>query len=512
MKTIRSLETRFLAVLRPYLSANDRSDPPAPPILVAVSGGLDSSALLRLALATSKEHGREIIVGHVNHGVRPDASAEEARLRAHCREIGVAFRCARLRGVRSHGAQAPPSPPSEETLRRARVAALRRMASSSGCGWILLGHQRDDQAETFLLNLARGAGLRGLAGMPERRGIFLRPLLAFPREALRAYMESAGAAWVEDPTNLDLTIARNRIRHRILPLLEAELRPRVARAIARAAGHLQRALAALDEQAEACLAACTLPSGEDDIRLDPVRLRSYHRGLIEFTLRHAIARVRGCTTDIPASLSSAIVDHCIGGRAGVFPLPGGATVEASDRAIRVGRNRSGSGAGGPGPGWRGERPGSAEPIGGRSVVLPEALTIPPAGTVSWGAGRIRSSVVEPGDATRLRLRGLERLQVFDMGEVRFPVTLRAPRVGDRLRMEDGQGSRKLSDLLSERGVPRPLRAGQPVLEDAEGILWVPGIRRAARAFVGAGSSGVWVVRWFGRLPSEAALKGGATRG
>ena len=497
MKTIRSLESRFLAVLRPYLSANDRSYSRPPAIMVAVSGGLDSSALLRLALATLPEHGREIIVGHVNHGIRPDASAEEARLRAFCRENGVGFQCSRLRGARVRGDQGNNRPPSEEALRRARSAALRRMASSSRCGWVLLGHQREDQAETLLLNLARGAGLRGLAGMPERRGIFLRPLLGMPRETLRAYMESAGATWVEDPTNLDLAITRNRIRNRILPLLEAELNPRVTKAIARAAGHLQRALAALEAQAEVCLASCALPS-VDDIRLDPVRLRSYHRGLIKFTLRHAIARVRGCTTDIPASLSSAIVDHCVEGRAGVFHLPGGTLVETTDRAICLRRDPS-----------CGERLGAERTAEGG---ISGAAAVPPSGSVRWGAGMIRSRVVEVGNATRVRVRGLERLQVFDMGDIRFPVTLRTPQDGDRLGLEDGKGSRKLSDLLSERGVPRRLRAGQPVLADAEGILWIPGIRRAARGFVGSGSRMVWIVRWFGRLPSEDALKGGATRG
>jgi tRNA(Ile)-lysidine synthase len=511
MKLVTAIESAFLAALRPHLASNDCSGADGTGFLVAISGGLDSSALLRLALATAQQHGQRIAAGHVNHGVRVDADAEEARLRNLCRDLGVPFRCARLRlrGARTHGDAHARRTPSEDAMRRARDAALRRLADAAGCGWILLGHQMDDQAETLLLNLLRGAGLRGLAGMPRRRGIVLRPLLGISRSSLHSYMEAIDAPWVEDPTNLDLGITRNRIRHRILPLLEAELQPRAAEAIARAAGHLQLALGALEAQADACLAACALPSDEDDIRLDPVRLRSHHRGLIEFTLRQAVARIRGSMADIPAPLSTSIVDLCLEGRSGRFHLPGGATVEATDRWIRVGKN-TGGGKGSRGPAARDGDPVSGSPA--RRATLPAgSSSIPRSGTLSWGEGRIRSRTIEPGRAALLRVRGLARVQVFDASEVRFPVALRSPKGGDRIAMEDGQGSRSLSDLLSERGVPRSLRADQPVLEDAAGILWAPGIRRAARAMVGEGTRRFWIVRWFGRLPSERGLKGGTSR-
>ncbi len=511
MKLATAIESAFLAALRPHLASNDCSGAGGAGFLVAISGGLDSSALLRVAMTTAPEHGRRIVAGHVNHGVRVDADAEEARLRILCRDLGVPFRCVRLRlrMRRTHGiAHARPAP-SEDAMRRARGAALRRMAAAAECGWILLGHQMDDQAETLLLNLLRGAGLRGLAGMPHRRGNVLRPLLGISRASLRSYMEAIDAPWVEDPTNLDLGIARNRMRHRILPLLEAELQPRATAAIARAAGHLQLALGALEAQADACLASCALPSDEDDIRLDPIRLRSHHRGLIEFTLRQAVARIRGSMNDIPASLWTSIVDLCLEGRPGRFHLPGGATVEATDRLIRVGKG-IGSERGSPGPAARDGNP--AEGFSAWRATAPAgSSSIPSSGTLSWGLGRIRFRTVEPGRAARLRVRGLERVQVFDASEVRFPVALRSPKGGDRMAMEDGQGSRRLSDLLSERGVPRSLRADQPVLEDAAGILWAPGIRRAARAMVGEGTRRFWIVRWFGRLPSERGLKGGTSR-
>jgi tRNA(Ile)-lysidine synthetase-like protein len=213
--------------------------------------------------------------------------------------------------------------------------------------------------------------------------------------------------------------------------------------------------------------------------------------------------------DIPAPLSTSIVDLCLEGRSGRFHLPGGATVEATDRWIRVGKD-TGGGKGSRGPAARDGDPVSGSPA--RRATLPAgSSSIPRSGTLSWGEGRIRSRTIEPGRAALLRVRGLARVQVFDASEVRFPVALRSPKGGDRIAMEDGQGSRSLSDLLSERGVPRSLRADQPVLEDAAGILWAPGIRRAARAMVGEGTRRFWIVRWFGRLPSERGLKGGTSR-
>lgn len=502
MTTRSKLERAFLTVLRQIIDTNDCSHTGADGLLIAVSGGIDSTALLRLSVGTAKGHDRKLVAAHVNHGIRPDAMEEEVRLRALCGDLGVEFVCARLRRRRPGGAGAghsptPPPSPSEQTLRAARYAALRRMARASGCRWVLLGHQRDDQAETLLLNLVRGAGLRGLAGMPRRRGIFVRPLLAFSRHSLQSYLELLDVPWVEDPTNRDLSIARNRIRRQILPLLESEVRPRATAAIARAAEHLQRALAALEEQAEACLTACSVPSPETELRLDPVRLRSYHRGLVEFALRRAVARVRGSTTDIAAPLLATVTDHCIAGRPGIFRISQATVIESTDRWVRVGRE----GTSRPGTSRRGAQ-GSAR----------QETRIPRTGYAIWGPGRMQTRAVPLAGVNRIRVLGLERLQIFDLGEVHFPVLLRGPRPGDRLTMEDGQGSRKLSDLLSEAGVPRSLRPGQPVLEDANGILWAPGIRRAARALVSKRTQRIWIVHWTGPLPCERAIKGGSSRG
>ena len=453
--------------------------------MVAVSGGIDSTALLLLLHATRDRHGRPIVAAHVNHGVRPDADHEEERLGRLCRDLGIPFQAVRL-DLRA-------ASPSEAAMRKARYEALTKMARAAGCAWVLLAHQRDDQAETLLLQLTRGAGLAGLAGIAERRGIFLRPLLDVPRSKLRHYLEESGTPAVEDPGNLDLARSRNRIRHRVLPLLDSEIRPRSGERIARAAGHLRRALDALDAHAAQLFAAHRLSAEHGAIRLDATAIRPYPEGLIERILSRAVRTVRGSTSDIHAETWRSMARSLLRGGDARYVLPGGVRVDLRGSTVEI---------------TPAEEPGG-EADGGADEQHPIELEW--TGSFAWSSrSRIRTQVraIAP-IGPRLRIRGLTRIQVFDADLVAPPFRVRRARPGDFLELEDSAGSRKLSDLLSERMVPRSLRAEQPVLEDAGGILWAPGIRRAGRALVHMRTERIWIVRWSGELPADRAAHGGS---
>lgn len=461
--------------------------------MVAVSGGIDSTALLLLLHATQDRHGRPIVAAHVNHGVRPDADAEEKRLEMLSHGLGIPFRSVRLELRAGSPAGAPL--PSEAAMRRARYAALEKMAHTSGCAWILLAHQRDDQAETLLLQLTRGAGLAGLAGMAERRGAFLRPLLDLPRSALRRYLEESDVPAVEDPGNFDLSRSRNRVRHRILPLLEAEIRPRAGERIARAAGHLRRSLDALDVHAAQLLAKHRLPAEDGAIRLDATAIRTYPEGLVERILSRAVRTVRGSTSDIQAETWRSMARALLRGGDARFVLPGGVRVDLRGNTVEI-------------------TPAEADEDSARGgVPAQDPIGLDWTGSFAWSSrSRIRTQVrsIAPS-SPRLRIRGLTRVQVFDAGLLCPPFWVRRARPGDFIELEESAGSRKLSDLLSERMVPRSLRAEQPVLEDAGGILWAPGIRRAGRALVHMRTERIWIVRWSGELPADHAAHGGSSR-
>lgn len=205
------------------------------PLAVAYSGGADSTVLL---LAAAQRWPGQVQAIHVHHGLQDAADAFEQHCRATCLAIGVPLQ------VRRVNARNAPGDSPEDAARLARYGALARAARDAGLQAVLLGQHADDQVETLLLALSRGAGLPGLAGMApvfQREGVpFVRPLLALPARAIREWLAQAGIAVVEDPTNADTAFTRNRIRHLLLPALE-EAFPQYRETFARSARHAAQA-------------------------------------------------------------------------------------------------------------------------------------------------------------------------------------------------------------------------------------------------------------------------------
>lgn len=208
---------------------------PGERVAVAVSGGMDSVALLDLLVAGAGVHGATLSVATFDHGTRPGSDADAAFVRALGARLGLPVFAGRA--ALGEGA-------SEAVCRRARYAWLDTLEVDH----VALAHHRDDQAETAVLAWVRGAGTRGHAGMAWRRGRYVRPLLQTPRAALRAWAGGRGLTWREDPTNASLTPLRNQVRHTLLPQVEA-MRPGAAAAIARAATHAAEDEALLSELA-----------------------------------------------------------------------------------------------------------------------------------------------------------------------------------------------------------------------------------------------------------------------
>lgn len=216
-------------------------------LVVGCSGGADSLALAAGAVPVARRRGLPLSALVVDHGLQPGSAAVAERAATVLRGLGVADTTVTRLTV------TPGSGP-EAAAREARYAALR---AAAGEATILLGHTRDDQAETVLLGLARGSGVRSLAGMAPRSGPVLRPLLGLPRSTTEAACAELGLEVWSDPHNADPRFARARVRHRVLPGLEAELGPGVAAALARTAD-LARADADLLDR----LAAEADPGGE----------------------------------------------------------------------------------------------------------------------------------------------------------------------------------------------------------------------------------------------------------
>ncbi len=268
-------------------------------VIVAVSGGPDSMALLHVLWELRERLGLTLEVAGVDHGLRPAAAGELELVRARAEALGLPFV-----GLAVDVARHRRGAGLQEAARRARLGALTALAVARGARRVALGHQADDQAETVLFRIVRGTGLAGLQGIPYRRDPFVRPLLDLPRAEVLRYLRRRSIPFVEDPSNADLRFARARIRHRHLPALAGE-NPRVAEALV--------ALAAAARETRPARGANRAPAAGPE-------------GLAEPALSRRVAAV---VNRLRARGGSAAID-----------IAGGRRVEVSYGAVRVGARAS----------------------------------------------------------------------------------------------------------------------------------------------------------------------------
>jgi tRNA(Ile)-lysidine synthase len=250
------------------------------PLGVAFSGGADSTVLL---LAAARRWPGQVQAIHVHHGLQEAADAFEQHCRHACAELAVPLHVRRVHARNALG-ESP-----EDAARQARYLALAHAARDAGLKAVLLGQHADDQVETVLLALSRGAGLPGLAAMApvfQREGmVFVRPLLALPARAIREWVAQQGVLVAEDPTNTDTSFTRNRIRHELLPALEAAF-PQYRETFARSARHAAQAQELLETVAEEDLARM---GGTPAIAALQVLPRARQANVLRHWLRHAHA-------------------------------------------------------------------------------------------------------------------------------------------------------------------------------------------------------------------------------
>ena len=390
------------------------------PLLVAFSGGLDSTVLLHALAALPEARARGLRAVHVHHGLQRDADAWARHCEAFGDQLGVAVDIARVQVP-----QAGTGP--EAAARSARYAAF---ATALRAGEVLvLAHHREDQAETFLLRALRGSGVDGLAAMqawrPFVQGWLWRPLLARSRAQLEAYARLHALRWLEDPSNAELAFDRNFLRHAVLPLLR-ERWPQAEASFARSAALLGQAHALLQEEDARLLAAATTDAA------DSLDLRVLH----------------GC----PPARRARVLRAWVAGL-GLPPLPaqGVAHAEADLLAARADATPRFAWAGAELRRWR-----HLLHAGRPRAPLPAAWQAP------WAGDR---PLPLPGGG-QLRLEGAPAFAQ--------PVLVRARRGGERITLPGRAHSHALKHLLQERGVPPWTRERLPLLCAADGNLLAAG--------------------------------------
>jgi len=443
-------------------------------LLVAVSGGADSTALLLGLHRLAGEFGLHLNVAHLHHRLRGrDADHDLAFVESMCTRLGLLLHRARW-NTRARMERRGIS--GQSGLRSLRHEFLLAAARRAGATAIATAHTADDQLETALMRLARGTGLTGLGGMRARRGPWIKPLLEATREEIEADLRAVRQPWREDASNHDPQYLRSRLRHFAVPALVRAFRPGEdpARGRAQLAAHAAHALAEVREARAAIARVATralprvLDARAEEFALDSRRLASYpaaiRRALIALAWRRCGPGGDGLTRRHVAGL----MRLAAAGRGGARHALPGAFEAVRSRGRLVFRPSA------PGPAPCRVRlaiPGRAEFIGG-SV-----------------QGRWMS-----GPAARGRLSGKPATDEFFAAEgLSGGLQLRTGKADERFIPYGGRRPVSLLRFLSKQPVSREMRTRPTVLADAGGILWVIGVRRSARATISqATRKALWV--------------------
>jgi tRNA(Ile)-lysidine synthase len=437
-------------------------------LLVGVSGGADSVALLHLLVSVASEWSLTLRVAHLDHALR-ERSAEDARWVADlCAQLAIPFESARIE-VAALARQRRQG--LEEAARFARHRFLQQQADKHRCALIALGHHQKDQAETVLLRLLRGSGGPGLSGMGFRQGRLIRPLLNVSRVQIETYLSGLGQEWLIDPSNDDPGFTRNRIRHQLLPQLAA-FNPQIEPSLCRLAARTAEDENYWSEQVATELQRLAQSFGEF-VAVSVVALRKLHPALRSRVCRQLLASVRGDLWGISAVHIEAVEQLLVN--------------ERPQASVEL-------------PGiWVARRYASLL-LAPKRMPLPEpfAMTIAGPGTYPLADGSVLKVVCDTRSA------GEAPGQVeFCSGKVSFPLQLRSVLPGDRFRPSGMRGRKKLKNYFIDAKLTLEQRAAALVLVGEE-ILWLLGYRRCDGFAIAAEEEGLI------RLTLESAESGQTT--
>ncbi len=431
--TASSLPETVHHFLKPFLSSGKNT------FLVAVSGGLDSMVLLHIMQSLRGGLSLVLRVVHVNHGLRgAESDADEALVAGFCERHNLTLWRKKLQFSESH--------PSEEELRGQRYAFFEECLQREDKGYMLLAHHLNDQLETFLMRLFKGSYLKGLTGMREQRGAYLRPLLSVPREVLEQYAREQGLAWREDRSNRDRSYLRNALRHDLLPLLRQHFGADYLR-------HFQKSFSDIVTADRKWREKYT-PLFRSMIRMEPgracVKIGAY-RQLDSFEARlfwnYCFSYVYPLSFQVSGTFLQSFgkfLKHAATGRS--FAIAS---------RLRILKNRE------------------EFFFYDKSGKIPAGVKLYPGRIVAWGRFRLGLSEVADRDFKT----GERENEEYICGDaLRFPLMIRAWQAGDRFRPLGMKSFKKVSDFFIDRKVDVLTKKEIPVVLCAEDIVWLAGLR------------------------------------
>lgn len=430
-------------------------------VLVGVSGGVDSITLLHVLAELKQSLGLTLVIAHINHGLRGEEGDGDAQFVVDvCAQLGVECEVVTV-DVRAHAQDSDTG--IEGAARGLRYAALDEIALKHKTPFLLIAHNRDDVAETFLLNLSRGSGLNGLASIPESRltkaGVrLIRPFLSCPRSQIAEHARERALTWREDATNADIQYFRNRIRHAVIPFLKQELGADIAEKMATASALLRNARSIVRESVRA--ASVGVVEVDDDtliIHLEPLGSQSQplQREIIRRGLRKVMRKL--ADREMVARIL-ALVESETGSQCSLSGLWTG--LRERDRIV------------------------VAE---GHEKISPAIVVVLGDGAYVAGSCTLHVRTLPVADVMPAPGRNIAYV---DADAVRGSLEWRPWRAGDRFQPHGMQGTVLVSDLLTNHKVAHARRSDVHVVCDDQGIVWVCGIRPAERSRVRSSSTRV----------------------
>ena len=439
---------------------------PGATILVALSGGADSVALLHALLELRERFGMRVAAAHLNHRIRGlESDRDEDFVREMCARLGVELRVARARGLDADSANL------EERAREARFRFLNRAADAVGAEYIALAHHGDDQAETVLMRMLRGAGIAGLAAMSERGpGRLIRPMLGLCRAEILGYLRAHGIAFVEDSSNRAPEILRNRIRTELIPMLERDYAPGLRRRLVEIAGEMR----SVDDfmNAAASIEFDAMRSSDDalDVARFPALAPALQMSVLRLYLGERMGSLRRITRAHLEALRRLVL---AGGPSDSIDLPGG---------------------------WRAEREYNllsiidTEPISDEAFSVPlslDGITIVEAASYQFEASMLDRGDLTPNPSPRGKgnqnygAAGDLRVALFDAAAIAdAELVVRNFIRGDRIHPLGMRGERKVKDVFIDRKIPRVERRRFPIVTLGGEVAWLPGLARGSAALIG----------------------------
>jgi len=412
-------------------------------VLVAVSGGADSLALLHVLSDLSQQFRFHLQIAHNNHGLRPNATSEADFVAQKARELNLPLVVEQM-----------PDPAlltfnfssMEANLRQMRYQFLNRVADQVKADKIALGHQTDDQAETILLKLLRGAGGSGLGGiLPVRDDRYIRPLLCHSRSAIESYLNYRGMIACHDESNTDLKFLRNRVRHQLIPDLKQNYNPQIQSTLNRTADLLQNDEDFIQQQTQQAAEECQITPHQ----FDRQKFLDHHVAIQRRILRYVYTDIVGQTVDLYFSHVASMLDLLHGHRPNTeLSLPHQVQFQRAYDQF------------------------SFTPVPDPPKRFELQLQIDD--RTQFPVGIITSQIFDRSDEP---MPNGKTEAIFDLDRIQLPLWIRTRRNGDRFYPFGMTGSKKIKDFLIDQKVAKNRRDGVPIVVDnAQHILWIIGYR------------------------------------